>query len=196
MAPHILIPVRPFAEGKSRLAAVLGDGERAALNRRFFDHVFGLACRVATPAHCAVISHAPQIRNLAERAGARAIVEAATGLNDALTQAAAVMPADAPLLVLSTDLPWLSEADIAAMIMAGTRAEIAIAPDQERSGTNALLLGRAGLIPFLYGPGSLAAHEAAAVSAGLSIVRVERPGLAMDIDTSDQLAALSDRDRA
>ena len=38
-----VIPVKPFALGKSRLAGVLDAPSRTALNRKLFDHVFGTA---------------------------------------------------------------------------------------------------------------------------------------------------------
>ena len=38
-----VIPVKPFALGKSRLAGVLDAPSRTALNRKLFDHVFDTA---------------------------------------------------------------------------------------------------------------------------------------------------------
>lgn len=192
MKPYILIPVRPFEEGKTRLATVLGPAERTALNRRFFDHVFGVACQAVGPARCIVVSRSAEVRDLAERAGARAVVEAGNDLNAALTQGAGEVPAGEAVLVLSTDLPGLGVDDIEAMIKAGERADIAIAPDAPARGTNALMLRRVDLIPFRYGPDSFAAHIEAAAVAEVTIERVYRPGLAMDVDTPDQLALMPD----
>lgn len=191
MTPYILIPVRPFEEGKTRLATVLGPAERTALNRRFFDHVFGVACQAVGPARCIVVSRSAEVRDLAEAAGARAVVETGNDLNAALTQGAAEVPAGEAVLVLSTDLPGLGVDDVEAMIAAGEGAEVVIAPDAIGEGTNAFLLGRAGLIPFLYGPNSFTSHSTASAEARLTLQRIDRPGLAMDVDTADQLAAFS-----
>lgn len=195
MTPYILIPVRPFEEGKTRLATVLGPAERTALNRRFFDHVFGVACQAVGPARCIVVSRSAEIRDLAERAGARAVAETGNDLNAALTQGAGEVPAGEAVLVLSTDLPGLGVEDVEAMIKAGEGADVVIAPDEAGVGTNALLIKRIGLVPSLYGPNSFAKHSAAAIGKGLTVKSVKRHGLALDIDTSDQLTALDELTR-
>jgi 2-phospho-L-lactate guanylyltransferase len=188
--PYILIPVRPFAEGKTRLATVLGPAERTALNRRFFDHVFGVACQAVGPARCIVVSRSAEVRDLAEAAGARAAVETGNDLNAALTQGAGEVPAGEAVLVLSTDLPGLGVDDVAAMMAAGAAADVVIAPDRSGMGTNALFLRRPGLIPFQYGRDSFSGHSSAVVVAEQTLRRVDRSGLAMDIDTPEQLAEL------
>jgi 2-phospho-L-lactate guanylyltransferase len=186
VTPYILIPVRPFEEGKTRLATVLGPAERTALNRRFFDHVFGVACEAVGSARCIVVSRSAEVRDLAEAAGARAVVETGNDLNAALTQGAGEVPAGEAVLVLSTDLPGLGVDDVEAMIATGEWADVVIAADSTREGTNALLLRRVGLIPFLYGRSSFAAHSEA-VKAGQMLEHIDRLGLAMDVDTPDQL---------
>jgi 2-phospho-L-lactate guanylyltransferase len=190
VTPYILIPVRPFEEGKTRLATVLGPAERTALNRRFFDHVFGVACQAVGPARCIVVSRSAEVRDLAEAAGARAVVETGNDLNAALTQGAGEVPAGEAVLVLSTDLPGLGVDDVEAMIEAGEGADVVIAPDSSGMGTNALFLRRSGLIPFQYGHNSFSGHSSAVVVAEQTLRRVDRSGLAMDIDTPEQLAEL------
>ncbi len=189
MTPYILIPVRPFEEGKTRLATVLGPAERTTLNRRFFDHVFGVACQAVGPARCIVVSRSAEVRKLAEAAGARAVVETGNDLNAALSQGAGEVPAGEAVLVLSTDLPGLGVDDVAAMIKAGESADVVIAPDEAGVGTNALLLSRVGAVPFLYGSDSFAAHTAAAMAIELTLGQVDRPGFTVDIDTPEQLDA-------
>lgn len=190
MKPYILIPVRPFEEGKTRLATVLGPAERTALNRRFFDHVFGVACQAVGPARCIVVSRSAEVRDLAEAAGARAVVETSNDLNAALTQGAEEVPAGEAVLVLSTDLPGLGIDDVEAMIAAGEGADVVIAPDVAGLGTNALLLQRAGVVPFLYGSNSFVAHTAAANASELTVVSVNRSGCSVDIDTPEQWGAV------
>jgi len=192
VTPRILLPVRPFAEGKTRLAAALSVAEREALNRRFFEHVLGVASRVGD---CHVISRSEVVLEAARAVGAQAIVEAGDGLNDALAQASAIVAAlaDTPVMALSCDLPFLTVDDLAALIAAGEDSDVVAACDTEGRGTNALLLRRPGLIPYRYGMDSIAAHRAEAAQAGLRFTVVARPGLGEDIDTPDQLAAMRTR---
>jgi 2-phospho-L-lactate guanylyltransferase len=192
VTPRILLPVRPFAEGKTRLAAVLSAAEREALNRRFFEHVLGVASQVGD---CHVISRSEAVLEAAWAAGAETIVEAGDDLNGALAQASAVVGAlsDEPVLALSCDLPFVTVDDLAALIAAGANSDAVAACDTAGRGTNALLLQRPGLIPFRYGPDSIAAHRGEAERAGLRFAIIARPGLAEDIDTPDQLAAMRAR---
>ncbi len=195
MRPRIVLPVRPFAEGKTRLAAALSAAQRETLNRAFFMHVLGVAIDSVPPRHCHVISRSDEVLEAAIAAGANAIREQGTCLNAALAQAATLLAAenDAPIMAVSSDLPFVTVADIAAMIAAGDDADVVAACDLARSGTNALLQRRPGLIAYHYGRDSIAAHRTAAKAAGASFVTVERPGLAEDIDTPDQLKAMRER---
>lgn len=192
MTPRIIIPVRPFAEGKTRLAGALSAGEREALNRRFFEHVLGVARQVSD---CHVISRSDAVLEAARAAGAQAIMETGEDLNDALTQASAAVGAlaDGPVMALSCDLPFVTVEDLAALILAGKGNDVVAACDTEGRGTNALLLRQPGLIPYRYGVDSIAAHRAEAEQAGLNFAVVARPGLGEDIDTPDQLAAMRAR---
>ncbi|PKP97049.1 MAG: 2-phospho-L-lactate guanylyltransferase [Alphaproteobacteria bacterium HGW-Alphaproteobacteria-13] len=185
MTPRIIIAARPFEEGKARLSAALSPAARARLNRRLFDHVLA----AAGPERCIVVSRSAALLDRARAAGATGLAETGTELNAALTEAAAAA-GEGPLLALSTDLPLLTPADIAAMIEAGASADIVAAPDASGTGTNALLMARPGLIPYRYGPGSFTAHQDAARRAGLHFARIDRPGLAQDIDTPADLARL------
>jgi 2-phospho-L-lactate guanylyltransferase len=191
---RVVIPARPPEEGKTRLAGVLSTGERAALNRALFDHVLAQALRFA-PGHCHVISRSAALLAFAERAGAHPIVETGATQNEALAQAAALLAIEGPepVLSLSSDLPRLSSNDLVAMAEAGAAAAIVAARDVAGLGTNALLMRTPGLIPYLHGTNSLAAHRAAARAAGLEFMEIDRPGLARDMDFPGDLADALDR---
>jgi 2-phospho-L-lactate guanylyltransferase len=64
---------------------------------------------------------------------------------------------------------------------------VAIAPDRAGTGTNGLALRPPDAIPFHFGAGSRAAHAAAAEAANVPLTVVERPGLAFDLDTPEDL---------
>ncbi|HKV70030.1 MAG TPA: hypothetical protein VJN62_02225, partial [Gemmatimonadales bacterium] len=65
-----------------------------------------------------------------------------------------------------------------------------LAPSRDESGTNALLLPPGVVIHPAYGLGSRRAHRSIARRLGLRVVEVHRPGLAFDLDTPADLAAL------
>lgn len=120
--------------------------------------------------------------------------ESIRGLNPAISLGRESTLADASdrLLVLFADLPEISAADLIAIDQ--STAAVTIIPDQQRQGTNALLLqGRTVLqrFTFHYGIGSHTAHVKEASSLDLSSVSLPISGLAIDLDTPADWSALS-----
>jgi 2-phospho-L-lactate guanylyltransferase len=186
---RIIVPHRGLDAAKTRLAPVLDPAAREQLAR-------GLLLRVLRVAREAcddvvVISPSVALGPLVTEAGARLAVQHGMGLNAGLEEARseALLEGIETLAVLHGDLPNLSAADIHALADAvATPAGVAIAPDRAGTGTNALAQCPAGAVPFRFGIGSFAAHREAAAAARLPLAVVERPGLAFDLDTPDDLA--------
>ncbi len=182
-----IIPVKPFALGKSRLAAVLDDQARAALSRHLFDHVFGTAIAVLGAERVAVVTSDAGLSATVESRGACGVVDPGE-LNAALGRACQfAMERGAPaIMVLPSDLPFLSADDIAALASALAPApSVVIAPDAAEQATNALVLSPPDPDFFRFGPSSFAAHVAAARAGNATIEIVRRPGLAFDLDTPE-----------
>jgi 2-phospho-L-lactate guanylyltransferase len=93
------------------------------------------------------------------------------------------------VLVLPADLALLSAADIDALVAALPEfgPGLVLAPDRHGSGTNALLARPAGVVGHHFGHGSFEAHSAAARDLSIACVVVETPGLALDVDSQDDL---------
>ncbi len=168
------MPVRPFGEGKSRLAGVLPPQARADLSHRWLAHVLATARQWGEFAGIAVISRDPAVWALAQTFGAQPVMETGADLNSALRQAQAVTVgagADA-VLVLPADLPLLTAQDLTELYdlaLAGPGVVIAPAHD---AGTNALLLRPPQAIPYLFGEKSFDAHVAHATAAHLPCSRL------------------------
>ncbi|PLW83147.1 2-phospho-L-lactate guanylyltransferase [Kineobactrum sediminis] len=98
---------------------------------------------------------------------------------------------DSLILVLHADLPLLTAADIDAAVDCYREQQgMVVATDSAGTGTN-LLLFSPGLEPrFCFGPGSREAHVRWAQKRNLPVQVLCRPGLALDIDTSDDLDCL------
>lgn len=181
MSLRIVIPVKPFAEAKQRLAPALNAEARARLAESMFRHVFDVATGFAGSHAVIVITRAPDIVRYAADNGAVGLSETGTpDLNSALLQAADFARATGAsrLLIIASDLPLLCESDLEAM----AAQSCAIAPDRRGQGTNALLWPLGPLPGFRFGEGSFARHRAAAKEAGLDPQTVFRPGLMHDID--------------
>jgi 2-phospho-L-lactate guanylyltransferase len=191
MSIWAIIPARPLEEGKSRLAAVLTPAERQRLNDSFFRQTLDVAAAVVGKPRTLVVSRSAALLETARSIGFATLLEAPPhGLNEALSQAAAIVRERGATMAatLSCDLPFLIPDELRALIAAAIEQDgLAIAADRAGSGTNALAIAPIGAIPYLYGPGSFAAHERAAAAAGRRLAVVRRAGLMFDIDTPDDL---------
>jgi 2-phospho-L-lactate guanylyltransferase len=180
------IPVKPLAEGKSRLANALSQEARLRLNANLFKHTLAAVGAVFPPACIIVVTRDFSLREIATSSGVQAIAEQGFALNAALFEAAANIPPGDGMLAISTDLPNLTPEDLLAML-AESESPVVIAPDRAGKGTNALLTIPAACIPFRFGPDSFAAHLAAAKAANITARIVNRPGLAFDLDRQADL---------
>lgn len=200
MSVAAVIPVKPFAEGKSRLASVLADDQRRTLIRNMFCHVLKTTLATSGVVDTIVISRDEEALGLAERAGAHAILEAENStLNAALDVArkASIALRASGLLVIPADLAKLDPTDLSAILSSAesqtpATAFVAIAPDVTQRGTNALYIRPPDLIKFSFGTNSFGKHRNVAIEAGCGVHIIERPNLAFDVDEPDDLNGLEE----
>lgn len=189
----LIVPVKPFGVGKSRLAGALSDPARARLSRRMFHHVLTQAAQANVLAGSLVVSRDAAVLDGLPEPQAIFVQERGTDLNRALEQGrqqAVAWGAEA-ILVLPADLPLLTAEDIRRLYLAATAADgVVIAPSTD-GGTNALLLRPANAIHFAFGPHSFAAHQALAHQAGLPCLRFQSPTLSFDVDWPTDLTTLT-----
>jgi 2-phospho-L-lactate guanylyltransferase len=186
-----IVPVKPLRRGKSRLAAVLSEDERAALNHCLLSNTLDILNQVAKIERVLVISRDPQALALAREHKAHTVLEhGSPELNTALTRATMFAHKYAPggVLILPADLPLVTAEDINALIGKARKPPVVvIAPDRHHIGTNALLLWPAGVIPYEFGPNSLERHSQSARLAGAQLKICDLPALGLDLDTPEDL---------
>ena len=187
-----VVPVKDLAGTKSRLAPVLNPGARAGLTLYMMGRVVG-ALREAGVGDVCVVSPDPIVLNEALGRGAAPLLQTSRGLNPALEEgrARALAGGASTLLVLPADLPLLDAGDVRAVLEAAGDGPCAVvSPDGARAGTNAFLSRPPDALPFLFGPDSFEAHLQAARGRGLDLRVCERPHLAFDLDTAEDLDRL------
>ena len=186
--------MKPLALALGRLAGVLPAPVRRALQAAMLEDVLA-ACRGASAlGPVLVVTADPAAAALAHDGGARVVADHAPprGMNAAVVRGllAAEAAGAGAGLVLTADLPLATAEDLAALLEAAPAgAGVTIAPSRDGTGTNAMLVRPLWAVRPQLGPGSLARHSAAAAAAGLALVRVERPRLALDLDIPADLAA-------
>ena len=191
MKTFAIIPIKSLHNAKTRLASVLSPAERADLARDMLLHVVDILSKSGAIERIAVISQEPS--ELALPTSVTILPQSLPGLNNLLEQGrewAASCGAEA-LLTIFADLPLLTTGDISRMVELGEQpGTVVLAPDRHNCGTNALLSHPPALARFAFGPSSLDAHVALAQSAGATVHLLNAPGLALDIDTLDDLGYL------
>ncbi|MGY1769804.1 2-phospho-L-lactate guanylyltransferase [Blastococcus sp. SYSU D00813] len=184
----VVVPAKRLTVAKTRLAPLTGAA--GALHE---DLVLALLADTVTAALGAagvadvvVVTDDPRAAALVTGLGARTVPdEPDRGLNPALAHGARAARTPA-VAALSSDLPALRPAELAAALRAagaaGPPARCLVA-DAEGTGTT-LLTARAGDLAPRFGPGSAAAHAAG----GAVPLTGDWPGLRRDVDTADDLA--------
>lgn len=189
----VLIPVKPLAQAKTRLAAVLSPAEREALVRHMLDDV--LAALAAAPgiAGIALVTADPAVARIGAERSLRVLPESAPGLNAALHGAIATLTAEGvdALLVLPADVPLFDTAALEQLRAAHRAAPaLTLVAASADGGTNALLMSPPDLLPPAFGTGSCAGYGRAAQELGVAPVLLELPQAALDIDRPEDLARL------
>lgn len=189
----LLVPVKPFAESKSRLSPPLDSAARAALSRDLLHRVLLSAGDANLFAGVVVVSRDADVRACATAWGAQPLVEEVANLNAALEQArraALAQGADA-IMVLPADLPLVTGAALRTLAAALPAAPAMVIAPSSTGGTNALLLHPADALPFAFGIESCARHCALADARGLTIIIQPAPELAFDVDLPADLQRLT-----
>ncbi|HET6538823.1 MAG TPA: 2-phospho-L-lactate guanylyltransferase [Sphingopyxis sp.] len=187
---NVLIPIKPSSEGKTRLSSVLNESQRADLIEAMFRHVLDVTVDVFGANHCYVVTRCDHFSRIAGLYSAQTVHDFGSCLNSALRYASRFINDKEPILVINADLPMLKKEDLHALIRALDHADVAIATDRHKTGTNSLLLKKPHLIDFSFGENSLQKHCHTAKNLNLKINILERIGLSNDLDSPKDLFSL------
>lgn len=189
-----LVPAKPFAMAKSRLAEALSSAARREFARDLLSHTLGVLRVTAGLEGVAVISRDPEVEAMAREHGVLLLPETSTRLDvivDGGLEALSARGAGAVLVVVA-DLPALIPEDVARMIKLGERYPVVLAPDEREEGTNALLVAPPDRMRTCFGRrGSFRAHSERAAAMSIEAAAFRAPSLAFDIDTVEDLLRLS-----
>ncbi len=187
-----VVPMKPLLLSKTRLAGTLSDNERADLSLAMFSRVVA-AARDALGAVW-VVGGDDAVQRTAERFGAVWHEDHGKDLNDSLCIAfdSACKNQMTPVY-LPADLPFISAADVTALIRASSAGStLTLSPAQQDGGTNAMLVPRCSAFPPMLGENSFKRHKQQAELLGIPYSVCLSEGLMLDLDTPDDLA-LCDR---
>lgn len=188
-----IVPIKHFELAKARLAPVLTPEQRRDLMRAMATDV--LESLAATPGieRIVVVSGEPEIDALAQSVGATVVADDGRGLNAAVAKGARIAAeADAEgVLIVHGDLPLAHPNAFTSILAAhGEAPAVTVVPDAREDGSNCLACSPPEVIDFQFGRASCPAHLAAARQQGIEPLKLAVPGLALDVDCAEDLAAL------
>ena len=200
MKATVILPIKRFANAKTRVVETIGPPGRAAILRAMLADVLVALDRAREVERVILVTGEGRAEKIAMERAKRSPTplevlqepadhghsEAATlGIVRAKALGAtctALLPGDCPLLEPS-------ELD-SALTGFGERT-VGVASDHHGTGTNGLFLSPADAIGPAFGPGSCERHLDRAQRAGYEAKLLDIPSLALDLDTPDDLEALS-----
>lgn len=183
----VVIPLRAFVDGKSRLAPYLDQHDRERLLEAMADRVVA----AASPHPVVVITSAPEVESWAERHDLEVIADPGN-LDDAARAGVEFWRSRnaGRIVIAHADLPLVES--LTPLAAPGTQPTAVVVPCHRDDGTPLLSLPSPVDFPFSYGPGSFERHVAAAERAGLDVlVLTDDPTLRQDVDSIDDLELLT-----
>jgi 2-phospho-L-lactate guanylyltransferase len=185
----VLVPVKPAAIAKSRLAPV-GDEARRKLVGAFAADTVAAALAAPHVGAVMVVTDDHVLAATLRRLGAHVLPDATTDdLNESLSQAAAEARRRWPeqgLAVVCADLPALDPAQLGQALEVAAGFSSAFVADAEGEGTTMVAAASGEHFTPRFGRGSRDAHV---VEGAHEIVEVDVPTLRRDVDTPADLAA-------
>ncbi len=188
-----VVPVKEVADAKQRLGPAVPPHLRPRLALAMVEDV--LAALAATPelAGIAVVTVEPAAAALAARYGARVLADGAReGQTGAVAAAARILAraGRGAMLTIPGDVPLITAAEVRAVIAAHDRTpDFVIAPAHDERGSNAILCAPPEAVALKFGDDSFFPHLDAARRAGLAPKILRLPGIGLDIDNPQDLAA-------
>lgn len=189
----LVIPVKNLANAKQRLAPALEQEERTTLATAMLQDVFEAVASWTRRPQVAVVTGDAEARSLARQCGFEILDDAdEAGESEAVADATQALEAQGAesVLVIPGDIPLITASELEAIYAAAPPLGTVLVPSRDGRGTNAALRKPASLFPLRFGNDSFVPHRAAATATGLPVVVLSLPGIALDVDTPQDLAAL------
>ena len=181
-----LVPVKRLDRAKSRLAEILDPADRKQLAKAMLTDVLATLGRVEGLAGILVVTSDVEVAALATEHDAAVLADPPeTGFNEAVQHGMRWLDDryHAGAVVVPGDIPFVTVAELDAVLDATRASPVVIVPATRDGGTNLLAIAPPLLMPPAFGPDSFARHVAAAHALGIqpSILRLEVAGHDIDV---------------
>jgi 2-phospho-L-lactate guanylyltransferase len=195
MGVWAVVPGKELAQAKERLSPVLAPEPRRALMLAMLEDVLIVLAAAPGLAGLAVVTVDAAVRGLATRYGARIIeIGARDGHTGAVAAAARLLAEEGcpGMLTVPGDIPLVTPAEIAQLVAAhASPPAFTIVPSRDERGSNAIICSPPDAVTLRFGEDSFFPHLRAAKACGIDPTVLRLPGIALDIDTPEDLAAFA-----
>ena len=192
-----VIPIGDLSCAKSRLSSVLTGEERIKLFIAMVKDVLSALSKSTKVHSIMVVTNDEEAASLANSYGASVKPEPEhPGLIQSVTHAAVLLEKAYTdiMLFLPGDVPLTNAEELEAVIEGISKPKVSglvIVPSKDFGGTNCMAISPPSAIDFLFGEDSYRKHIENARSKGIEPETLTLPGLGMDIDTPEDLMALT-----
>lgn len=190
-----VVPVKELDRAKLRLAPRLPPQLRRALMLAMLEDVLAALAETSGLAGIAVVTVEPAAASLAAGYGARMIETGARNGHTGAVAAAVTLLAEegaSGILTVPGDIPLVTPGEIATLITAhGPAPAFTIAPSRDERGSNAVICSPPDAVPLRFGEDSFYPHLRAAEALRIRPTVLHLPGIALDVDTPEDLAAFA-----
>ena len=186
------VPVKDLVNAKQRLVPALDATQRAALATAMLEDVLAALVHARLD-RVWVVTHDAAVVRLAGACGVEVLGEGANRGHTAAVahaQAEAVRRDARVFVTIPGDVPCVTGDEIRQLAAAAELGRPVFAPSRSGLGTNGVALAPADAMPLRFGEPSFDNHLAAARARGLEPRVLALPGLGLDVDAPDDLAAL------
>jgi 2-phospho-L-lactate guanylyltransferase len=189
----ILIPVKNLASAKQRLASVLPQSDRTELAQTMLKDVLEAVSEALADDVALVTSDqfAIELANLFQfeviRDYSNISETAAIEMATQVCESRGIQTT----LVLPGDIPLIEATEVKAIYESAPELGCVLVPSRDKRGSNAVLRRPASLFPLCFGNDSFIPHLTSAIATNSPCVVLSLPGIALDIDTPEDLQQLA-----
>jgi 2-phospho-L-lactate guanylyltransferase len=188
----VAVPVKDLTHAKQRLMSVLSADERGELARAMLSDVLR-ALAAADLERVWVVTRDPAAAAIAQALGAEPVAEAENRGHTAavaLAQAEAARRGVRVFLTVPGDVPCVTADEMRQLVDGVREGAPVFVPSRSGLGTNGVALAPPDAMALTFGEPSFARHLETARQRGLAPRVLTLPGLGLDVDAPEDLAAI------
>jgi 2-phospho-L-lactate guanylyltransferase len=191
-----IIPVKGLLESKSRLSHSLSSQDKKKLVIALAKDVLTAVEESALFSRVLVVSPDRNVLKEANLPAGSFLHQEGQGLNAGIRQSTllAMREKASSVAVLLADIPLVEARDLKEIYTVGNVAQRVVLSPSLKGGTNVMVRAPPDIIAPAYGRWSFSTHLRAAQKTGVAVYSVSNQRLSFDVDTQEDLIALTKRD--